>query len=48
MVHNGSDWSVVAGQDMFPYITGKGAIAITTKSLALDFAAGYGPVIKAG
>lgn len=38
IVNNGSDWSVVAGQDAFPYITSKGAVAMMTKSLALDYA----------
>ncbi|HEX8992982.1 MAG TPA: glucose 1-dehydrogenase [Anaerolineales bacterium] len=39
IVNNGSDWSVVAGRDAFPYIASKGAIAMMTKSMALDFAA---------
>jgi NAD(P)-dependent dehydrogenase (short-subunit alcohol dehydrogenase family) len=38
IVNNGSDWSVVAGQDAFPYIMSKGALAMLTKSMALDYA----------
>jgi NAD(P)-dependent dehydrogenase (short-subunit alcohol dehydrogenase family) len=38
IVNNGSDWSVVAGQDAFPYIASKGAVGMMTKSMALDFA----------
>ncbi len=38
VVNNGSDWSVVAGDDAFPYIASKGAIAMMTKSMAIDFA----------
>ena len=38
IVNNGSDWSVVAGDDAFPYIASKGAIAMMTKSMAIDFA----------
>jgi NAD(P)-dependent dehydrogenase (short-subunit alcohol dehydrogenase family) len=38
IVNNGSDWSVVAGRDAFPYIASKGAIAMMTKSMAIDFA----------
>ena len=38
IVNNGSDWSVVAGKDAFPYIASKGAVAMMTKSMALDFA----------
>lgn len=38
IVNNGSDWSVVAGQDAFPYITSKGAVGMMTKAMALDFA----------
>ncbi len=38
IVNNGSDWSVVAGDDAFPYIASKGAIAMMTKSMAVDFA----------
>ncbi len=37
IVNNGSDWSVVAGKDAFPYIASKGAVAMMTKSMALDF-----------
>jgi NAD(P)-dependent dehydrogenase (short-subunit alcohol dehydrogenase family) len=38
IVNNGSDWSVVAGKDAFPYIASKGAIGLMTKSMALDYA----------
>ena len=38
IVNNGSDWSVVAGKDAFPYITSKGAVAMMTKAMALDYA----------
>jgi NAD(P)-dependent dehydrogenase (short-subunit alcohol dehydrogenase family) len=38
IINNGSDWSVVAGQDAFPYIMSKGAVAMMTKSMALDYA----------
>jgi NAD(P)-dependent dehydrogenase (short-subunit alcohol dehydrogenase family) len=38
IVNNGSDWSVVAGRDAFPYVTSKGAIALMTKAMALDYA----------
>jgi NAD(P)-dependent dehydrogenase (short-subunit alcohol dehydrogenase family) len=38
IVNNGSDWSVVAGKDAFPYIMSKGAVAMMTKSMALDYA----------
>ena len=38
IVNNGSDWSVVAGKDAFPYIVSKGAIGMLTKAMALDFA----------
>ena len=38
IVNNGSDWSVVAGKDAFPYIVSKGAVAMMTKSMALDYA----------
>lgn len=41
IVNNGSDWSVVAGRDAFPYIVSKGAIALMTKSMAIDFAADH-------
>ncbi len=39
IINNGSDWSVVAGHDAFPYIASKGAVAMMTKAMALDFAA---------
>ncbi|NWG34475.1 MAG: glucose 1-dehydrogenase [Chloroflexi bacterium] len=38
IVNNGSDWSVVAGRDAFPYVASKGAVALMTKAMALDFA----------
>ena len=38
IINNGSDWSVVAGEDAFPYVASKGAIAMMTKSMAIDFA----------
>jgi NAD(P)-dependent dehydrogenase (short-subunit alcohol dehydrogenase family) len=38
IVNNGSDWSVVAGKDAFPYIASKGAVGMMTKSMALDYA----------
>jgi len=38
IINNGSDWSVVAGKDAFPYIASKGAVGMMTKSMALDFA----------
>ena len=38
IVNNGSDWSVVAGKNAFPYIASKGAIGMMTKAMALDFA----------
>jgi meso-butanediol dehydrogenase/(S,S)-butanediol dehydrogenase/diacetyl reductase len=38
IVNNGSDWSVVADRDAFPYIASKGAVGLMTKSMALDFA----------
>jgi NAD(P)-dependent dehydrogenase (short-subunit alcohol dehydrogenase family) len=38
IVNNGSDWSVVAGQDAFPYITSKGAVGLMTKAMAMDHA----------
>jgi NAD(P)-dependent dehydrogenase (short-subunit alcohol dehydrogenase family) len=38
IVNNGSDWSVVAGRDAFPYIMSKGAVAMMTKAIALDYA----------
>src|SRR5512133_347745 len=41
IVNNGSDWSVVAGRDSFSYVASKGAIAMMTKAMALDFAAAH-------
>ena len=38
IVNNGSDWSVVAGKDAFPYMMSKGAVAMMTKAMALDYA----------
>lgn len=38
IVNNGSDWSVVAGRDAFPYVASKGAVGLMTKAMALDFA----------
>lgn len=38
IVNNGSDWSVVAGRDAFPYIVSKGAVGMMTKAMALDYA----------
>jgi NAD(P)-dependent dehydrogenase (short-subunit alcohol dehydrogenase family) len=38
IVNNGSDWSVVAGADAFPYVVSKGAVGLMTKAMALDFA----------
>jgi len=38
IVNNGSDWSVVAGKDALPYIASKGAVAMMTKAMALDYA----------
>ena len=38
IVNNGSDWSVVAGKNAFPYIASKGAVGMMTKAMALDFA----------
>lgn len=38
IVNNGSDWSVVAGRDAFPYIASKGAVGMLTKAMALDYA----------
>lgn len=38
IVNNGSDWSVVAGKDAFPYIASKGAVGMMTKAMALDYA----------
>ncbi|MEW6404531.1 MAG: glucose 1-dehydrogenase [Chloroflexota bacterium] len=38
IVNNGSDWSVVAGKNAFPYIASKGAVGMMTKAMALDYA----------
>jgi len=38
IVNNGSDWSVVAGRNALPYVTSKGAVALMTKAMALDYA----------
>ncbi len=38
IINNGSDWSVVADHDAFPYIVSKGAVAMLTKAAAMDFA----------
>jgi len=38
IVNNGSDWSVVAGKNAFPYIMSKGAVGLMTKAMALDYA----------
>jgi NAD(P)-dependent dehydrogenase (short-subunit alcohol dehydrogenase family) len=38
IINNGSDWSVVAGRDAFPYVMSKGAVGMMTKAMALDFA----------
>ena len=38
IVNNGSDWSVVAGKDAFPYIVSKGAVGMLTKAMAIDHA----------
>ena len=38
IVNNGSDWSVVAGRDAFPYVVSKGAVGLMTKAMALDHA----------
>jgi meso-butanediol dehydrogenase / (S,S)-butanediol dehydrogenase / diacetyl reductase len=38
IVNNGSDWSVVAGMNAFPYIMSKGAVGMMTKAMALDYA----------
>lgn len=38
IVNNGSDWSVVAGKDAFPYIMSKGAVGMMTKAMAIDYA----------
>ncbi len=38
IINNGSDWSVVAGKNAFPYIMSKGAVGMMTKAMALDYA----------
>ena len=38
IVNNGSDWSVVAGTDAFPYVMSKGAVGMMTRAMALDHA----------
>ena len=38
IVNNGSDWSLVAGKNAFPYIMSKGAVGMMTKAMALDYA----------
>ena len=38
IVNNGSDWSIVAGKNAFPYVVSKGALAMMTKAMALDYA----------
>ncbi|HSO13872.1 MAG TPA: glucose 1-dehydrogenase [Anaerolineales bacterium] len=38
IVNNGSDWSVVAGKNAFPYVASKGAVGLMTKAMALDYA----------
>lgn len=38
IVNNGSDWSVVGGQQAAAYCATKGAVALLTKSMALDHA----------
>ena len=38
IVNNGSDWSVVAGKNAFPYVMSKGAVGMMTKAMALDHA----------
>ncbi|MGZ9226391.1 MAG: SDR family NAD(P)-dependent oxidoreductase [Anaerolineales bacterium] len=38
IINNGSDWSVVAGRDAFPYVMSKSAVAMMTKAMALDHA----------
>jgi NAD(P)-dependent dehydrogenase (short-subunit alcohol dehydrogenase family) len=36
IVNNASDWAVVGGKGALPYATSKGAVALMTKSMALD------------
>lgn len=38
IINTGSDWSVVAGPNAFSYITSKGAVALMTKAMAMDYA----------
>ena len=38
IVNNASDWAVVGAQDALPYAVSKGAVALMTKSMALDCA----------
>jgi len=38
IINNGSDWSLVAGKNAFPYIMSKGAVGMMTKAMALDYA----------
>ncbi|HWK50593.1 MAG TPA: SDR family oxidoreductase [Steroidobacter sp.] len=38
IVNNGSDWSVVGGENALSYVASKGAIAAMTKAMALDHA----------
>lgn len=38
IVNNASDWAVVGGKGALPYATSKGAVALMTKSMALDHA----------
>ena len=38
IVNNGSDWSLVAGKNAFPYIMSKGAVGMMTKAMAIDYA----------
>jgi len=38
IVNNGSDWSVVAGKNAFPYVMSKGAVGMMTRAMALDYA----------
>lgn len=38
IINNGSDWSVVAGKNAFPYIMSKGAVGMMTKAMAIDYA----------
>jgi meso-butanediol dehydrogenase/(S,S)-butanediol dehydrogenase/diacetyl reductase len=38
IVNNASDWAVVGGKGALPYATSKGAVALMTRSMALDHA----------